>query len=422
MQLSGKAIGIWGYGIGGKATAEFVASHGAHVVIFDERPLTPQEQQRLTELNAHICTSRDAFFEQSELIIPSAGIDLRSYHTRKNQFITELDLFSLFFTKPIIAITGSLGKTTTTTLIATLLQRAGKRVLIGGNIGIGMCDLIAQQENVDFAVLEVSSFQLEACQYFHPHGAVWTNFYPNHLDRHASMDEYFAAKSKILANQQQADWIILPDSVYEKLLTVGPIKSRTILIPAQTPPEWEAFIARQAGFVSNWVVALSVLQALGISLDAQQDTIDCVIEHRLEPVATLNGVTFYNDSKSTITQATLAAVARCAPCPVVLLLGGLSKGVDRQPLVKALIGTSVSHVICFGAESEKLAGWLQQEDIPHSICAHFDEIVIMAYTYAKQNGGAVLLSPGGSSFDLFKNYQERGTRFKELVFQLRSTQ
>lgn len=418
MELAGKYIGIWGYGIGGKAAADFITARGAHVLVFDNKTLSADEQKHLHAQNARVCTDLQEFLQTSSLIIPSAGIDLKEHHAYKERYMSELDIFSSFFKKPIIAITGSLGKTTVTTLISKLLERAGKRVLVGGNIGIGMCSLITQQDTVDYAVLEVSSFQLELCKFFKPHVALWTNFYPNHLDRHSSIDEYFMAKCKIFAHQHQDDWAIMPSDVHRRILQYSSVTAEYLPLPQQIPNKWTEIINKQSGFESNWLAALTALDALNIAPTVALEQLDVMIQHRLEPIATVEDVTFYNDSKATIAQATIAAVECLQKNPIILLLGGLSKGVDRQPLVSAL-RDKVAHIICFGVEAERLAQWCEQEHIPHTICAHFDEIALLGYTYGRQKNASVLLSPGGSSFDLFKDYQERGMRFKELVLKLK---
>ncbi|HBR70350.1 TPA: hypothetical protein DIC20_04295 [Candidatus Dependentiae bacterium] len=415
MDLNGKTIGIWGYGIGGKAIVKFLLKQSLKLMVFDQKQLADEDQIFLQQHNVEIVNELNDFLECSDYIFPSAGVDLRPFGAIKYKFLSELDLFQSFFHKPIIAITGTLGKTTVTTFLAKLLQNAGKRVAVGGNIGIGLCSLIEQQEMVDYAVLEVSSFQLELCETFAPAVAVWTNFYSNHLDRHDSVEDYFAAKTKIVSLQKENNISVVPSSLFLCIKERARFEHQWSIIPEQIPSDWLSYIPEK-GVQENWKTLCAVLCALKIPLDVLKMPLDCVIEHRVEYVGSVCDRQFYNDSKSTVPEATISAVNQLRGS-IILLLGGLSKGVSRELLISYL-KDKVKHIICFGKEREQLAAWCVQYNMSHNQAVRLDEAVEMAYNYSS-SGDIILLSPGGSSFDLFKNYQDRGNQFKGLITQLK---
>jgi len=410
MNLKNKKIGIWGYGITGRSTADFMISRGAHVGVMDKNLLADEAayfaQHGITFFSQD---QLEAFFDAHDLIIPSAGIDLRPYYEKyKDKWLFELDIFAQEFKKPYIAITGSVGKTTVTSLLSQLLAMYGKRVATGGNIGIASLDLIAQQDDVELAVLEVSSFQLEHATRFAPELAIITNIIENHLDRHGTMEEYVRAKLNIQKNAARA---LIP---LELRAHISPeqIKKTTFISNAQAellhtlPP---------ITFDQNWLTIIAILDALGLPLaelptHAQHLKMP---EHRVEYVATIRGAKYYNDSKSTAPAATLAAVERLGDAPLHLLLGGLSKGIDREPLVAQLHG-KVKSIVCFGKEAEALQAFCAKYSVPAQACATLEQAVTAAHT-AAQPEEIVLLSPAGSSYDLFENFEHRGRVFKELV-------
>ena len=389
-----KKIGVWGYGISGRSLVKFLLARNVELVVFDQRELNQDDQDFLMS-NSIVYDYQEPleFLNACDYVIPSPGIDLRKYAALASRFIAELDLFQHFFTHPIIAITGTLGKTTITTLLVQALRLSGKEVVVGGNIGVGLFDLIGQ--SCDVAVLEVSSFQLELCTTFAPDVALWTNFYPNHLDRHGSMERYREAKEKIFIHQKNRcliggmDWVFTGD---------------------YTIPEH--------GFKENWKLVIALLEQQGLSASEIERIVSVLgnqegtLEHRLEKVSVVNGVEFINDSKATVPEASLAAVNLYNKKNMILLLGGLSKGVDRKYLVSQLL--DVKKIICFGQESDKLLALCDEFGVNSQACATLDKAFFYACEVA-QEGDTVLLSPSGSSFDLYKNYLERGEHFKKLV-------
>lgn len=442
IQFYQKKIGIWGFGVVGKSALRFFRRQKALCSVLDQKESKDSDFSQ--------------FLDSNEYILPSPGIDLRPYEQYQHKFLAEADIFRQFWHKPIIGITGSVGKTTVTTLLAQIMEEAGYRVAVGGNIGIGMLDLIADQDSYDYAILELSSFQLALCRSFAPDLAIWTNFYPNHLDRHGSVEDYFEAKMNILQRQKEGQLGLVGESMLKELNRVPRYNpygitrderkkkmckisnlsesSHTIDAPLRENlfkihPEWPAkqVVSRdhyKLTHPTNWQTIIQALEILNIPIPDLSKINFKLPEHRLEKVATINGVTFYNDSKATIAEATLAAVEQFHPpshdkcfgviqSNIILLLGGLSKGVNRKPLILAL-RDRVKHIIAFGDEADDIAKLCNQEALKCISCTTLEAALENAIKKAKL-GDQILLSPGGASFDLFSDYVERGAYFKKLI-------
>jgi UDP-N-acetylmuramoylalanine--D-glutamate ligase len=416
MNLKSKRIGIWGLGIGGKAIVEFLANYNdCELFVFDKKVLSAQEHLFLKKNKTCQVNDLNYFLDHCDFVFPSAGIDLRLYKLYKPKFLAELDLFQMYFKKPIIAITGTLGKTTVTTTLAQILKSAGKKVVVGGNVGVGLCSLLCHDDDIDYAVVEVSSFQLELCKKFAPRFAVWTNFFPNHLDRHSSLQEYFLAKCKIVRCQRERDVACVPEVMLSAIKNESLYLHRWRIISEEMPSEINPYLP-SFGLVDNWKTLAVILNELNLPFELLKNQREVSLEHRVEFVILVNGRSFYNDSKSTVPGATLSAIQRFTQ-PVILLLGGLSKGISRKHMIEQL-GGHVKRVVAFGKEREELAQWCRHYDILVDETPSMSEAVEKAYNESDV-GDVILLSPSGSSFDLFKNYQERGALFKELVFTLK---
>ncbi len=443
MDFTSKKIAIWGLGIVGKAAVRFFHKQNIAVDIMEKRELSSEEQRFLIDHKATFSKQTDVptFLAAHDMCLASPGIDLRPYSAYHDRFVTELDIFQQFWTKPIIAITGSVGKTTTTYLLSQLLSKS-MRIATGGNIGIGMLDLLLEQNNYDCALLELSSFQLEANSSFAPTLALWTNFYANHLDRHMSAEEYFKAKAQIFLKQAGYAHAIVPLAEQKKIRSLAP--ERPFIWCSTTPPaddqvepcdsvyylennhimcKKEAVkriicsvdLLPKLSFVENWLFIVAALDTLNIPvvpLLHKQSELH-VPEHRLEKVAVINGATFYNDSKSTIPMATMAALNNFEGKPIVLFIGGISKGVDRSPFVTLLAG-KVKMLYCFGKEARQLCDIARSVGINSFVHETLEDAVKHCMKQI-ENGDIVLFSPAGASYDLFKNYEERGTRFKALI-------
>ena len=412
----GKKVGVWGFGKTGQSILTFVAPHAEKVTVFESAPLSEAHLILLKKHAALLVPEGylDQFFELNDIIIPSPGIDLRPYAQWSEKFVSELDIFAAHITIKTIAITGSVGKTSTVTLLTELLNRCGIAAIAGGNIGTPMLNLIEYQNNYHVIVLELSSFQLELSHTFAPSIAAITNLFPNHLDRHGDLADYAQAKGQLLLHQQEDDWAIvpfefleafIPFTAHQKVLWLADDIYLDIISPQLL----------DITFAQNWQLIFAILEHYDIEPEAALAHCNTLTipEHRFERVGTHNGITFYNDSKATIAESMLESVARLKNQPIILFLGGLDKGVDRTPSI-AQLPKNVIHVFCFGREAEAI----------HTLCAKnglqssSHTTLESAWEECKklaQAGDAILFSPAGASYDLFKNYEERGTVFKKLV-------
>jgi UDP-N-acetylmuramoylalanine--D-glutamate ligase len=435
-----KTVGIWGFGKVGSSTAQFLHSYGATIIGMDQKQIS----------HALVNTwftqdQKDAFFAQSDFIIASPGIDISPYYSaHKHKWLTELDLFHQHWQKTVLAITGSVGKTSVTTLLGQLMTNHDVRPAVAGNIGTPMLELIKSRNIYDLAILEVSSFQLEYCTSFAPDLALWTNFVPNHLDRH-TIEQYFDAKANIFSHQTDQQIAIIPFDLFARLSNRYPHKRYIVITENQiSVAEKDHIIASEhtlfmledtilckytkngrqellamrtmpeTTFVSNWLAICAILDTLGHDLDTLSEYAQdlSIPEHRMEKI-TKERTTFYNDSKATTPTSTLSAINRLAGQELILFLGGLSKGIDRSHLVNALRG-KVKRIYCFGTEAPLLHQWCNDYAIPSSAHTSLDE----AFTECMRNKKkceVILFSPSGSSYDLFKDYEVRGTYFKQLI-------
>ncbi len=436
-------IGIWGFGVVGKSFARYFIAQNQEIMVFDKKTLSEADQQWLRENTIAYDpeVSLESFLQRCTSIVPSPGIDLRPYKEYFHKFIHELDLFYLKWRAdncktPIIAITGTMGKTSTTHLLSECLRAAGKRVVTGGNIGTALIDLLPNRFDVDYYVIELSSFQLEYAQQFAPDIALWTNLYPKHLDRHENMHNYFAAKYNIMAHQSPEHISIIPLDLLEKIENNKNSQSRKIYWSENLLPQdvhgYEVVnrtIIRKADdlmpmvhqselpsttFFSNWVLIIATLDTIGIDFKPLfLNHAFAIPEHRGECIAEVNGVKYFDDSKATLFEATLKAIERLEQMPLIVLIGGISENNDRLSQIP-LFKNKVVALVCFGAEADELAHAAQQAQITATSHKTLEEAVLYARSIARQGFG-ILLSPGGPSYDLFNNYQERAQRFRSLV-------
>lgn len=445
-------IGIWGFGLTGKSALAYYIKKRFSCEVMDKRILGLEEKELLERYGVIFCLEEDkkSFFERNEYIFVSQGIDITNYYTTyKYKLILELDFFHAHAKIPFIAITGSVGKTSVTHLLSQLSTKANSATMTGGNIGTPTFDILLAQEKAqyNYAILEVSSFQLEHCTQFAPDIAVWTNFYPNHLDRHGTEKAYFQAKSTMFAHQEEHQTAIIFLPLARQLCTLlsctqrlvffslhRPSAEEMVLLPShasycyvhdgwivmQTAQEVQKLIATQSishlSFLENWVAIAATWYTLGLPFSVFDSCSSLTLpEHRLEYLGTLGGITFYNDSKSTTPTSTLAALSILKNQLPILFVGGLSKGVDRMPFIKELIG-KITAVYCFGKEAEQLASWATLYGLKAFAYTTLDEAFVSCMRMSAP-GTIILFSPAGSSYDLFTNYQERGTYFKKLVSQ-----
>ncbi|MFH0877377.1 MAG: Mur ligase family protein [Candidatus Omnitrophota bacterium] len=354
-----------------------------------------------------------AFVGGAELLVLSPGVRLDALPVvwaRESGIgvIGEIELAASVCPAPIIAITGTNGKTTTTTLIGEVLKAAGRNAHVLGNIGRPFSQNVLSVQPQDFVVLEVSSFQLETIKNFHPRVALILNLTPDHMDRYVDIAAYLQAKKRIFANQGSEDWLVLNygDEFLRPLADQA--KARVLFFNNNEESE---------DFNQNQMAVLAVTRVLGVDRQVCVDVFKGFkgVEHRLEFVRELGGVEFINDSKATNIDSTIWALKNTRR-PAVLIAGGRDKGSDFSS-INALVREKVKYAVLVGEASKRIAGaW--EGVLPYSAVATYAEAVCLAQQKA-QAGDCVLLSPMCKSFDMFTDYEHRGRVFKELVHQLK---
>ena len=429
---------VLGLGTSGEAAAKLLRQEGADVVVLDsaESSALTEKAQRLDQIGVQTILGKAAerADPHSDLVVLSPGIDPRvelvqNFKRRGTTFTGELELAYRFCRKPIVAITGTNGKTTTTQLIEMMLNGAGVRTIACGNIGMPFSEAISLQAEIDVFTIEVSSFQLETVWRFRPKVAVWLNFAPDHLDRYSSLQEYRSAKLRIFEQQGKGDFAIvnagdsLPSlkaqrisfSAYQE---TADLVSHENLIYFHGDPILRLAETQLSGVhnTENLMAALGVAHALGIGWDAATTGLRQyrLLPHRCENVGEVDGVTFINDSKATNLDALVKAL-ESATRPVVLIAGGKDKGSEFDSIV-ALVERRVKHAVLLGEMAERIAKTWSRH-LPCHIVHTLAEAVTTARRYA-QPGDTILFSPGTSSFDMFKNYADRGNQFRQLVKEL----
>ena len=425
-----KKIGIWGFGIVGISIYQYLRNFSCTIQILDKKN---QENSNWIEQNEQ---SIQEFLQHNDIIIASPGVELHNYEQYRHKFISELDIYQQTFNGLTIAITGTIGKTSITNAIAYCSPNA----IAAGNIGYPMINAITKNPQPKKIILELSSFQLNYSKNFAPNIAIFTNFYANHLDHHKSEDEYFQAKCNIFRQQTSKHFSIIPCSLIQKIKNNVTLTSNVFLTcqekckihsyPTFTLENDEIFLTKtnnatitiqnnlqlfpQYTYKENWLVIIAALYLQNIDIKNISKKLLSIPsqEHRFEKFATHNETTFYNDSKSTVWQSTKEAVKALCNESCILFLGGLSKGANRTPLIQYLQDKQIT-VFSFGKEAERIKILCEQYKIS---CKSFQNLETAVNECFKQNlPKNILFSPAGSSFDLFKNYQERGNVFKQLV-------
>ncbi len=422
-ELPFRRVSVLGLGRTGRAVVEALSSWGFRVFLSEVRPLRREEKGLLERLGVqweeggHTTAALE-----TDLLVPSPGVSPRNpilmeAHRRGIPVWSEVELaFTLASPRRIAAITGTNGKTTTTALLGAILSAAGERAVVAGNIGRPAIGTVGEVEG-GIWVLEVSSYQLEHTHSFHPHVAVWLNFAPDHLDHHGSLGAYFAAKAKVLRNQNQGDVALLPRELLGKLSPRG----RVLPIEDVELP-WPQAQHLPAHLVQDIRAAWGGARALvpGITPPPWEALEPALHQpHRLEPVGNYRGVPFIDDSKATNAHATAAAL-RALEGRGTLILGGRHKGagyeVLRDPLLEKVI-----HCVLIGESQEFFARMLETWGIPFTLATNPLNALRAAYS-PPGPGDWVLLSPACSSFDQFDDFSHRGRAFRKAFGQLSRSQ
>jgi UDP-N-acetylmuramoylalanine--D-glutamate ligase len=446
MELKNKRVLVVGLGKSGIAAARFLKARGAQVTVSDIRPAgLISELPALLDAGIMVETGSHGIltFRRQDLIVVSPGVpsntpELTTVRAMGIPIIGELELGSEFLQGQVVAITGSNGKTTTTTLIGEIFKASGKLTLVGGNIGRPVVDMVAESTPETWSVLEVSSFQLETIQTFKARIALVLNITPDHLDRHGSFEAYAAAKTRITENQNSDDFLILNAEDEPTKLVAAKTKAQIYWFSPRRQVKQGAFVhgesilfrAKEGGDVEpimpvaeiplagahnveNVLAAVCAARLAEVEAHVIREAVAAfhAVEHRLEFVRELNGVRWFNDSKATNVDATAKAV-EAFPGGIWLILGGKDKDSDYSTL-SPLLRARVKAVITIGSAAEKiesqLAGVVKIERT-----GTMERAVAWARNEAKA-GDVVLLAPACASFDQFENYEHRGRVFKQLV-------
>ncbi|MDO5509360.1 MAG: UDP-N-acetylmuramoyl-L-alanine--D-glutamate ligase [Weeksellaceae bacterium] len=438
-----KKVVILGGGESGTGAARLAQKNGLEVWLSDFGKIKSDFKQRLENSQIAYEEERHSWdkIKDASLIVKSPGIPktaeiLKKIEEEGIEIVSEIEFASRFTEKPIIAITGSNGKTTTTSLIAHMLEKAGLKVGLGGNIGHSFADLVVK-DDFDYYVLEISSFQLDDIVHFAPHIAIILNITPDHLDEYDyDIMQYAKAKFKISQNQKAEDFLIWfeDDQILQKL--THEISFQATSIPFSLEKENETAYADDENIYIKYPDPFS-MKVEDLALQGSHNTANSLaaavngnilklrkqiikdslsdfeaVEHRMETVLTIHGMKFINDSKATNVNATYYAL-KSMKTPVVWIMGGKDKGNDYESLFP-LIEQNVKAIVCLGAENSKPMSEFGKK-VPVIVSTdNMKDAVRSAYMLGKP-GDTVLLSPACASFDLFENYEQRGKMFKNEI-------
>jgi UDP-N-acetylmuramoylalanine--D-glutamate ligase len=449
--VEGKKVSVLGAAKSGIGAAQLLKTKGAIVFVSDKESESKLQSQ-ISNLNslgvAYELGGHSERVYESDLMVISPGVPSNvsvvvEAKRRKIPVISELELASWFCPSPIVAVTGSNGKTTTTTLIGRMMHDAKKKYVVAGNIGTAFSSVVLELAQTSLAVLEVSSFQLDHCETFHPNISVLLNITPDHLDRYGgSFEQYIAAKCRIFMNQTKDDVLIYCyDDVVTRENVERSARSHVRLLPFGLEQKFDegAFVndgkmvtiigGHRFEIIETQEISIkgehNLLNAMAATLTAQLLNIPVPsiratlknfkgVEHRLEFVRELNGVQYFNDSKATNVDSVKYAL-KAFNEPIILFLGGRDKGNDYSVL-NELVKKNVKTIIAIGESADNVVNAF------HTItkvvrASSMEEAVVSAQSLAVK-GDVVLLSPACASFDWFENYEHRGRVFKECVNRL----
>jgi UDP-N-acetylmuramoylalanine--D-glutamate ligase len=446
MISSGTKVGILGLGISGRSAVKYAQQCGARVRVSDNRSeqrFVAEEGQFLAatgviwEAGGHTYD----FLRQVDLLLLSPGVNLalpliKSLQDAGVQMAGELAVAAGELHVPVVAITGTNGKTTATTLIGELLGGSGKKVFVGGNIGTPLYEFLCHPEGYDMVVVEVSSFQLESAGNFAPNVAVLLNITPDHLDRHGSLEEYGRVKMRLFAHQKEGDLAIIngDDALCLALSERLPAEVQTFGVRDIDTAVIEKTLIRlaRAGKMEEYPLdgtvlgnsvglrnsAAAILTARKLGCTAEQVLRGLrqfrLLPHRIEFVAEVDGVVYYNDSKATNTGAVLGALEQF-PGNIILIAGGRDKGDDYR-LLREAVGKRVRQLVTIGEAAVLLEKALA--DVVAILPAKSMQEAVALAAGSARPGDVVLLSPACASFDMFTSYGHRGNEFKKEVLRL----
>lgn len=443
--VTGKRVVVVGAARSGVAAAELLVRKGARVTLTDLREtLADEERLRAAGVDLELGGHHEGTLTRADLVVMSPGVPARqpaidAARRAGIEVMGELELASRWLRGRIVAITGTKGKSTTTTLAGRMLEAAGLRVLVGGNIGVALSAQVEASTEDTIHVVEASSFQLESTVTFKPWIAVLLNLSPDHLDRHAGLEEYASAKARIFANQTADDWAVLNADDPPSLSAAGGVRARQVrfsmegTLPEGLVIEGDAIVRRTDGgaerlvplasirligrhLIADVMAAAAVASLAGVDAAAMTRAVEGFsgLEHALEPAGEVGGVRFVNDSKATNVEAARRAVESFGD-GLVVILGGVFKGGDLRDLIEPLRARRAI-VVAIGDARPMVAEALRADVTVHE-AADMSAAVRTAFASAGP-GGTVVLAPACASFDMFRDYAHRGRVFKQEVMRL----
>jgi len=452
--LKNKKVLVLGIGGSGRAAIHLLLKAGVSQVVANDSRDSKELQKEINEflpfpqVQFAAGGHAESLLEDMDLIIKSPGIHpqltlLQEAAKRGIEVYSEVELAFLFFQGKVVGITGTNGKTTTTSLVGEIYREQYRGVHVAGNIGLPFSEAVLNAEKGDFVIAELSSFQLDDIKAFSPHIAAVLNLSPDHLDYHGTLPNYYSAKKKILMNQKQSDWAVLnwddPGvrefassakgnvlffSRTEELNPGVCLHKDQVVIQSgeKTYTICRRDEIRIPGLhnLENALAAIAISWAGGIELDKISAILKTFpgVAHRLEPVTEFKGIFFVNDSKGTNPDAALNAL-KALPGPKILIAGGFNKGSDFRNFAAALQEEGVKKLILMGETAPILARAASDAGFDHTVIVEEMFAAVEEALYSAEFGDTVLLSPACASWDMFKNFEERGNVFKEAIFTLK---
>lgn len=451
MDFQGKRVLVLGAGISGMSVSTILKRLGAEVTLSDSRSEEKINKDFSLLRNAGVRLSLgdqdERLLSNVDYVVLSPGISINTHivdqaHQQGIIVMSEIEVAYRICSNPIVAVTGTNGKTTTTTLIGEMIKTTNPQVVVGGNIGQALSHEVFELDSSGIVVAELSSFQLEGALNFRPHIAAILNVTPDHLDRHRTMDNYIGMKEKIFSKQTDEDYLILNyddetvRNMAQKAVSQVVFFSRSTVLQqgisvidgvinirwkGETIPVCPIADMQLKGAhnVENALAACGAAFFTGVKASNMANVLRSFrgVEHRIEPVATIDGVAYFNDSKATNPESAIKAL-EAFPGNIILIAGGRDKKTDLNDFMN-IIKKNVDHLILIGEAKTRFKDEAIAHDVPSIHQAEsMEEAVKLAHSLAKSHQ-VVLLSPACSSYDMFNNYEERGRAFKSLVNQLR---
>ena len=451
MYLKNKKVLVLGLGVSGLSTVKALNHLGAKIAVCDSKTELQLKDffNEIQDIKVEKYLNNDEVpLNDIDLIVKSPGIPptipiIFEAQRRNIEIVTDIELaYRISPTKNIIAITGTNGKTTTTTLISEIFKKANYNTYIAGNIGVGILWNIVNAKNDDVFVIEASSFQLEDTVYFKPKVSLITNITPDHLDWHGSLNNYISSKKKIYKNQDQIDYTVLNYDDKEIRNMEKEINSNIIWFSSSSILDNGVFVEEENIVIKdktqvinvipykdlkmlgkhnleNALGSIAVCWAMGISIETISSVLKSFpgVEHRIEYVKTIDGISFYNDSKGTNPDSTIKAI-NALDSPIILIAGGHDKGSEFDELILSFAG-KVKELVLLGSTAEKI----KQTSIKHDfdkihLVKNMKEAVELSFKLGNTKDN-ILLSPACASWDMYNNFEERGQDFKDAVYGLK---